>query len=112
MKLQEQISRVTNKLELFFTLSLRGGDHVLWSEWRVDTPAIQARSSAGTASIHLDVYSQRREHFRVYIQKFSFHFFLFTLALRRFQKMLCLAKNDVGYVEITFSSSFYVQLVI
>jgi hypothetical protein len=29
---------------------------------RVGTPAIQVRSSAGTASIHLDVFPQRREH--------------------------------------------------
>jgi hypothetical protein len=40
--------------------------------------AVQVRSSVGTASIHLDVYPQRREHFRVDMcakQKFLFYFY-------------------------------------
>jgi hypothetical protein len=62
------------------------GDFTYGSERRVGTPAIQVRSSARTASIHLDVHPQRREHFRVdvcAIQKFLFHFHLYTSRERK-----------------------------
>jgi hypothetical protein len=52
-------------------------DVASWSERRVGMLAIRVRSSVGIASILLDVYPQRREHFRVdmcAIQKFLFHF--------------------------------------
>jgi hypothetical protein len=52
-------------------------------ERRVGMPAIQVRSSAGTASIHLDVqvYPLRHEHFQMdmcAIQKFLFQLYVWT----------------------------------
>jgi hypothetical protein len=61
-----------------------------WSERRVGTPTIQVWSLAGTASVHLDVYSQRHEHFRMdmcAIEKFLFHFIFRLHQCRKLQHL-------------------------